>query len=214
MTIPAPAQPKIYHIVHIDRLSSIMQTGLLSDAEVLAQGLAGTTISMGTIKQRRLTELTLTSHPSLYVGQCVPSYFCPRSIMLYLIYQANHPELTYKGGQTPIVHLQADLLATVQWAQQQGQRWALTLSNAGSYYVEDRADLANLGELNWDAIHAQQWQNCKEAKQAEFLLEREFPWHLVEAIGVYGQAQYQQVANIINTAQNKPPVQIQRAWYY
>lgn len=212
--MPIPAQPKIYHIVHIDRLTSIMQMGLLSDAEVLARGLAGTTIGMGTIKQRRLNELALQSQPGLYVGQCVPFYFCPRSIMLYLIHQANHPELTYKGGQFPIVHLQADLHATVRWAQQQRRRWAFTLSNAGSRYFEDRADLAQIGELNWDAINAFQWQNCKEAKQAEFLLEQWFPWQLVEAIGVCGQQQYQQVFNSISTAQHKPPVHIQAAWYY
>ncbi len=212
--MPIPAQPKIYHIVHLDRLASIIQNGLLSDAEVLAQGLAGTTIGMSTIKHRRLNELTLESHPDLHVGQCVPFYFCPRSIMLYLIYQANHPELTYRGGQAPIVHLQADLHATVQWVQQQGRRWAFTLSNAGSYYFEDRANLAQLGELNWDAITARQWQNCKETKQAEFLLETSFPWQLVERIAVYSQTQYQLVSNIIRTAQHQPPVQIQNDWYY
>lgn len=212
--MPVPAQPKIYHILHLDRLASVIQHGLLSDAEVLAQGMAGTTIGMRNIKQRRLQELSLQSHPDLYVGQCVPFYFCPRSIMLYLIYQANHPELNYKGGQIPIVHLQADLHTTVQWAREQRQRWAFTLSNAGSYYFEDHADLAQLDKLNWGAIHAQQWQNCKEPKQAEFLLEREFPWHLVEAIGVYSQTQYQQVANIIQAAAHNPSLQIQTAWYY
>jgi hypothetical protein len=214
LAMPLPAQPKIYHIVHVDRLASIMQMGLLSDAEVLARGLVGTTIGMGSIKERRLKELTLQSHPGLYVGQCVPFYFCPRSIMLYLIHQANHAELVYKGGQAPVVHLQADLHATVRWAQGHGRRWAFTLSNAGSRYFEDRADLARLGELNWDAINALQWQNCKEAKQAEFLVEQWFPWQLVEAIGVYGQQQYQLVVNNISTAQHQPPVHIQPAWYY
>ena len=81
MTIPM--QPKIYHIVHVDRLASILASnGLLCDARIIAQGAAGTTIGMNSIKQRRLTELTLSSYPDLYVGQCVPFYFCPRSIML------------------------------------------------------------------------------------------------------------------------------------
>ena len=67
---------------------------------------------MGGIKQRRLTT-PLTSHPTLTVGQCVPFYFCPRSIMLYLIYQGNHPELTYREGQGPIIHLECDLHASI-----------------------------------------------------------------------------------------------------
>ncbi len=99
--MPVPAQPKIFHIVHVDRLASILgSNGLLCDAQIIAQQAAGTTIGMNTIKQRRLTELTLDSHPGLYVGQCVPFYFCPRSIMLYVIHRADSDELAYKGGQS------------------------------------------------------------------------------------------------------------------
>ena len=60
----------------------------------------GTAIGMNSIKQRRLNS-TLNSYPNLRIGDCVPFYFCPRSIMLYLIHQANHPELRYRGGQDP-----------------------------------------------------------------------------------------------------------------
>jgi len=90
---------KIYHIIHIDKLPSILNSGgLLSDAQILAQNLGGTTIGMSSIKQRRLTELTFTTYPDLYVGECVPFYFCPRSVMLYMIYMGNM-ELDYQGGQ-------------------------------------------------------------------------------------------------------------------
>ena len=84
--------PKIYHIVHIDRLLSIANNGLLCDSIVANQVNVGTTIGMNSIKERRLG-LNLKSHQDLHVGDCVPFYFCPRSIMLYLIYQANHDEL-------------------------------------------------------------------------------------------------------------------------
>ncbi len=104
-----PVHPKIYHIVHVDRLSSIITAGgLWCDAEANQHAASGTAIGMNKIKQRR-RQLRLTSHPDLHVGDCVPFYFCPRSVMLHLIYRANHPELTYRGGQGPIVHLEADL---------------------------------------------------------------------------------------------------------
>ncbi|MCG3824462.1 type II toxin-antitoxin system toxin DNA ADP-ribosyl transferase DarT [Photobacterium damselae] len=213
--MPAPTQPKIFHIVHVDRLASILgSNGLLCDAQIIAQQAAGTTIGMNTIKQRRLTELTLDSHPDLYVGQCVPFYFCPRSIMLYVIHRSDSDELAYKGGQGPIIHLQADLNATVQWAQQQGHRWAFTLSNAGSYYFEDRSDLAQLHELDWPAIDARLWQGCKEGKQAEFLIEHSFPWHLVEEIVVQSPIIHQQVVNTLQMAAHRPPVTINPNWYY
>ena len=144
--MPVPAQPKIYHIVHVDRLASIVaDKRIWCDAKVIERAASGTTIGMGDIKRRRLTELRLDSHPELFVGQFTPFYFCPRSVMLYLIFRANHPNLTYKGGQGPIVHLEADLRAAVDWAEEKGRKWAFTLSNAGLRYFEDRCDLG-LGE--------------------------------------------------------------------
>lgn len=174
-------------------------------------------IGMKDIKHRRLHDLRLTTHPDLYVGQCVPFYFCPRSIMLYVIYQANNPDLAYKGGQVPIMHLQADLNAVVIWADQQQRRWAFTLSNAGSYFFEDRNDLAHLNDLNWPAIQTDQWQGDKDGKQAEFLLEQGFPWHLVEAIGVHSAFTYQQVMaalDELDATTYKPTVTLKPAWYY
>lgn len=210
-----PISPKIYHIVHMDRLASIIEAdGLLCDAAVMAKQNTGTTIGMNSIKQRRLQELTLASHPDLHVGDCVPFYFCPRSIMLFIIHQANHPELDYQGGQGPIVHLQADLQASVAWAAANQRRWAFTLSNAGSYYFEDRCDLSQLDQLDWTAIQTNQWKDCKEGKQAEFLMEHSFPWHLIEKIGACSLQTYQQVTNLVQTAAHKPLVKIKPEWYY
>ena len=84
--MPPPAAPKIYHIVHVGRLPLIIADGSLwCDAEMARRNAVspgtGTTIGLSSIKQRRLTRLTLTSHPGLYVGQCVPFYLCPRSVM-------------------------------------------------------------------------------------------------------------------------------------
>lgn len=211
--MPVPARPKIYHICHVDRLASIVAGGLLSDAEVQRLAPPGTVIGMSNIKQRRLTELTLASQPGLFVGQCVPFYFSPRSVMLYLIHMRN-AELDYKGGQGPIVHLKADLHDAVAWAQANGRRWAFTLSNAGSRYFEDRADLARLGEIDWDAVEARQWSGCKERKQAEFLVEESFPWHLIERIGVYSGAINTQVAHALPVGGHRPPVAVLPAWYY
>lgn len=210
-----PAEPKIYHIVHADRLSSIIADGYLwCDAEILRRPLPGTTIGMNDIKQRRLNELTLDSYPDLHVGDCVPFYYCPRSVMLYIIWRANDPELTYRGGQGSIIHLEADLHETVVWAEQNGQRWAFTLSNAGSRYFEDRCDLTQLGEVEWNAVEARDWQRCKEGKQAEFLIEKSFPCSLVSRIGVHSQSIYNQVREALRDAAHQPAVEIRNDWYY
>jgi hypothetical protein len=58
MTYPIPAQPKIYHIVHYDKLPAILASGvLLSDAEMIQRKPAGTIIGMDKIKKRRLIDV-------------------------------------------------------------------------------------------------------------------------------------------------------------
>jgi hypothetical protein len=215
-----PAQPKIYHIVHSDRLASIITDGVLwSDAEMAQRQGVGTTIGMSNIKARRLNELSLSCHPGLRVVHCTPFYFCSRSVMLYMIYRRSE-ELTYKGGQEPIIHIEADLHATIAWARQNNLRWAFTLSNAGAYYFEDRSDIAQLGDINWDAVQAHQWagngvsRSVKEGKQAEFLIEQAFPWHLVERIGVFSQEYVQPVSQAMQGAAHRPRIEIKREWYY
>ncbi len=209
-----PDKPKIYHIVHIDRLSSIISDRQLwCDAHVTKHNSPGTKIGLNSIKQRRLTN-KLNSHPGLYVGECIPFYFCPRSVMLYVIHQANHPELSYIGGQDPLIHLEADLIETVSWAEKEKLRWAFTLSNAGAYYFEDRCDLSQLNEIDWNAVNARDWKKCKENKQAEFLIEGRFPWRLISRIGVRTVDIYEKVSNILLSASYKPYVQIIAQWYY
>lgn len=115
-----PAQPRIYHITHVDNLPAVFEDGgLSSDAAMIARGGPAASIGMSSIKQRRL-DLPVKCHPGDRVGDYVPFYFCPRSIMLYIIYCANHPDLSYHGGQGPIVHLEADLHEAVAWAKYPG----------------------------------------------------------------------------------------------
>lgn len=208
----------LYHIVHIDKLPLILTSGktgmLICDSAVQKRSCLGTTIGMSKIKDRRMNELTLSSHPDLYVGDCVPFYFCPRSIMLYMFYQNNHPDIAYRGGQAPIVHLVLKMMDVVEWANSHKRRWAFTDSNAGSRYFNDYCDLSYINELNWDAINASNWSNCKEEKQAEFLVEGSLPWHLVKGIGVYSSEYYYKVCAAISNASHKPQVKIKHNWYY
>ena len=223
--MPPPIVPKIYHIVHVDRLPSVIADGSLwCDAEMARRSKAnadlGTTIGMNSIKQRRLTERMLNSHPGLYVGQCVPFYFCPRSVMLYVIHRANHDELSYRGGQRPILHLEADLYETVHWAEGHQLRWAFTLSNAAASYSEDVSDLAQLDNIDWEAVQTNHWSGSgiplavKEGKQAEFLVEQSFPWELVSRIGVISQQTYGIVRTALQKTNHQPHLAIMPGWYY
>jgi ssDNA thymidine ADP-ribosyltransferase, DarT len=211
-----PARPKIYHIVHIDKLPSIIADGCLScDAKILRRPHIGTVIGMNSIKQRRL-RLPVHCHPGLYVGDFVPFYFCPRSIMLYVIHCANHEELAYRGGQGSIVHLEADFHDVIGWADARRRQWAFSLSNAGAAYTKFRSRLDELNEVNWPAVAARNFRpaEVKEGKQAEFLVCDSFPWECVMRIGVHSREIARQVSNILPVARHRPPVEVRPDWYY
>ncbi|MGH9542225.1 MAG: type II toxin-antitoxin system toxin DNA ADP-ribosyl transferase DarT [Terriglobales bacterium] len=209
-----PHHPKLFHIVHVDRLPSIIADDFLwCDAKIGGGQPPGPTIGMGHIKQRRLAR-DLDSRPGLRVGDCVPFYFCPRSVMLYVISRGNHPDLAYTGGQEPIVHLEADLHDAVEWAESNGRGWAFTLSNAGSSMFEDRCDLAQLGQIDWHAVQARDWRRCREYKQAEFLVEQSFPWRLVERVGVLSLPMGTRVGAILSASGHQPVVEVRADWYY
>lgn len=220
---PPPANPRIYHITHVDNLSAIAANGcLLSDAAMLARGGPTSAVGMEHIKQRRLG-LSVHCHPGLKVGDCVPFYFCPRSIMLFVIHCANHPDLRYRGGEGSIVHLEADLQAVVRWALEQGRRWAFSLSNAGAVYAQFRTGLNCLADIDWDAVFSTNFTNgsytpsgnlVKEFKQAEFLLHDTFPWVLVHRVGVRSTAIADKTRVALKDVAHQPSVSVQPSWYF
>jgi hypothetical protein len=200
----------------VDNLPSILAGGgLCSDAVLAARGGPKEDIGMAGIKKRR-AGLPVKCHPGDRVGDYVPFYLCPRSVMLFLIHRANHPELSYRGGQGPIVHQEADLRATVSSAEGQGRRWAFSLSNAGAVYTEFRNRLDQLGEVDWAAVAAADFRDArvKEGKQAEFVVHDFFPWHLVERIGVHSASIKSRVLQALAGAVHRPVVEVLPSWYF
>jgi len=216
MTLP-PANPKIYHITHIDNLPMIIEASCIwSDRQRLSQGFDCQVVGMPTIKRRRLEEIEVTCVPGTKVGEYVPFYLCPRSIMLYIFSKGNHPDLSYTGGQEPIVHLQADMNACVQWAKQNGKPIAFSTSNAGSRTADFYNKKKDLDKVDWDAVGARWFTDSgvRERKQAEFLVFDWFPWSLVEHVGVFDQNRATLAKQAISANTHRPTISIENSWYF
>ncbi len=221
MSNTVPKSIKIYHIVHIDNLRSIIngagiipQGAIFSDSIMQKFGIVNKTIGLNQIKKRRLEELTLSSYPDLHVGDCVPFYFCPRSVMLYMIHRADYSKLHYKDGQNSIIHLVADFKKARKVLKKAKLENVFTTSNAGAEGFRDYTKTVDLKRIDWDAVNANRWTNCKESKQAEFLVKYGFPWLLIEKIGVYSRKEYNLVKKILKDSPHKPEVEIKTDWYY
>jgi ssDNA thymidine ADP-ribosyltransferase, DarT len=216
MTTP-PANPKIYHITHVDNLGKIIDDGCLwSDRAWLERSLNCSIIGMPAIKQRRLNRIAVSCHPRTTVGDYVPFYFCPRSVMLYIFHRNNHADLPYRGGQTPIVHLQADMNDCVDWANRNSVRFSFSNRNAGSRTTDFYSDLAELNRINWEAVNSRNFRDrqMQEEKQAEFLVFGHFPWTLVEHIGVIDQHANAIVTRKISQCSHQPTVRVENGWYF
>jgi len=215
--VKIPTNPKIYHITHIQNLNNILNDKMLwSDSKRLEFGLDCEIIGMSEIKRRRLEELDVKCHSGTMVGEYVPFYFCPRSIMLYILYMGNHPDLSYRGGQGPILHLQADLETAIRWANEKDIRWAFSDINAGTRAAQFYDDLSQLNDIiNWSAVEATDWRDAaiQEYKQAEFLTYESFPLGLVEKIGVCNNRIRDRVIDKLGDAPSLE-VSVEKEWYY
>lgn len=211
-----PTGQKIYHILHYDRIPSLLKGGFLfSDKYVRENGLQGTNIGYQHLKDRRLIT-PLQSHPELTVGACVPFYYCPRSAMLYTInIQSKYND--FEGGQNPIVHLEFDLTKAMLWSQENKLRWAGTTLNAGARHFEDFSSIDQFNRINWDVVGAQYWSAHRDLKAAEFLVEYCFPFSLVETLGINNNPRStlgQHLASVLAKTQYAPLIKIKPDWYY
>ncbi len=215
--MPARRSSKIYHITHLGNLTRIVAAGRLwSDAKRVELGLECEIVGMSEIKRRRLEEIEVSCFPGTKVGEYVPFYFCPRSIMLFILHRGNHPDVTYREGQGRIVHLQADLEMTIRWADEAGVRWAYSDRNAGAFVAEFFTGRDDLGKIDWSAVAALDFRNpvTKEGKQAEFLTFEAFPWDLVEEVGVMDDRAAEEVRLAVAAATHRPRIAVRQTWYF
>ena len=198
----------------MDNLTDIIQTGeLLSDSLMRQRQAKHTSIGYEHIKDRRLN-LPVSCRQGTTVGQYVPFYFCSRSAMLYVIERGNTGQLAYEGGQGAVVHLVAYLNEVISWSQQMGVKWCFSNGNAGSPLTDFFCNPSQLSEINWDAVTELYWSQCREEKQAEFLVHNRFPWSLFHEIGTMTDDMKTRVEQIMVNADHRPVVNQRRRWYY
>ena len=199
---------KVSHITHIDNLGSILQQSCLwSDDKRLELGLVNQNIGYNHIKQRRLVRPVNVAAGGA-IGQYVPFNFCPRSVMLFVIYKG-HPD--FQGGQDRVLHLISDT-DTIRFS---NQHCFFTDIHADLDYAEQIDDFDRIGELDIQRIiNEKYWQDFKEEKQAEFLAFESVQWTTIKQIGVKTEALAGEVNALLQAEQHKPEVVIRPEWYY
>ncbi len=213
MTI-VPNSITVYHITHIDNLPQIIGSGgLWCDSERLRQGWESVNIAHKALKERRMrTRIPVSAGGVL--GDYVPFYFCSRSPMLFSIH-TGHVD-GFNGGQSSVLYLATSVGRIISGDRQ----WVFTDGHAAERVTLFYDALDNLDQLDWNLIRSWSWGNTtsdidrKRRKQAEFLVKESFPWEWVENVVVIDSKVKSVVKSILNMAEYKPPVSVNRSFYY
>lgn len=206
-----PPATELFHITDVSNLPSIINGGfLLSDALLAKQGGPATGIGYSHIKQRRMTVLRVACTGNRFVGEFVPFYFCPRSVMLYTVNSGSVPGRP-KGCQRTVVHL----VTTIRDVTAAATGWAFSDQGAnGSYPPNFWNSLNQLPNLDWNAIGLTYWGNRGPQKSAEFLVEDRVPWVAINEVACFDDAVRNQVLQQLQNTPNAPTVTTRRNWYF
>jgi hypothetical protein len=205
----------IYHITHIDNLSSIINSGgLIACSKLRQQQINYTDIAHEQIQSRRANKLVPCSVRGV-LHDYVPFYFAPRSPMLYAIHKGNVQG--YQGGQNSIIHLVTEIEKIVEL----NLDFAFPDGHAIMDYSDFYDDISALHDvIDWELMESKYWfdteeyPNRKFFRQAEFLVHQFYPWKFIKEIGVVNNSIKIKVQNLFQNQQHQPFVKICPDWYY
>ncbi len=212
MTWPVPTY--IYHITHVDNLSSIVtESGLFSHNQMLSRRRDPVDISHQNIQDYRAHKV-VPCRPGGVLHNYVPFYFAPRSPMLCSLF--HNRVAGHTGGQKAIIHL----VSNAQSIQDNNIDFVFTDGHGRVELSDFYNNIEHLDEVDWEIMLAKYWRDTnvdpdrKRRRQAEFLIHNFLPWELIFEIGVINSTIRDNVSEIIQSIAHKPIVNIKEEWYY
>lgn len=204
----------IFHITHIENLSSILQSGKIwCDTERAKNQFLTKGIAHENIKAKRARRIV----PNCLGGTLadyVPFYFAPRSPMLCAIY--NNRVKDYQGGQEAIIHLVSKIEKVIQ----RNLPFTFTDGHAEMQVSQFYNDLADMDKIDWNIMREKYWRDTVEdgdrtrRRQAEFLVHNNFPADLITGIGTISEAVKVQVERILSANNKQITTAVRQNWYY
>lgn len=212
MTRPRPT--RIYHITHVDHLRTIVERGLLCDADAADQGLLRNEVGNRDIKSRRRTR-QIRSGPGGCVADYVPFYFATRSPMLYAIKAGNVAQ--YQDGQEPLVYL----VSEVERLLALGLQLVYTDRNAALEIARHTDDIDDLdGHVDWALMKELIWTNTdelpdrRERRMAECLVHDRVPWAAFLGVATKTPAVAEGVSQVLRSLGIDSYVASRPDWYF
>lgn len=192
-----PQPTRIYRIVHVDSLPTILARGALHAPTCTPNdGLPYRTIHNTDVQANRRVK-AVPCGPCGTAHDYLPFYFGPLSVMLLNLKTGR--VAGYSEGQAPLVYL----VSTAQAVAAAGCRYVFTDGHGLAGFTQWFDDLARLDAVDWTLVGARYWADKPEdndrqrRKQAEFLVWQSLDWGLIGGIGVLDVAMKARVEGIL-----------------
>jgi len=199
----------IYHFTHINNLRSLVNSGgLICKNGVTKNGMIYTNAAYTSVQERR-EQFQVPLPPYGVIHDYVPFYFNSHSPMLYAIKQERVTGIEMKS----VIFFQT----TAQEIKAAGKSFVFTDGHGIMALTDYYNDLKELHNVPWGVIHAKYWNDFPDGRrerQSEFMVQNTVEWNLIKKIGVYDKSMKDRVDQIMNNLANKPPVEIERNWYF
>lgn len=202
-----------YRITHINNFSLLLKNGIVNKNHPNA---SDDYIEIGNpeiIDVRSTSAVKIDDYGM--IGDYVPFYFTPKSIMLYNIITGYwHPKVPMRNrSEILVIRCLIEELANLP-------KWFFTDGQGNKDFTKHFNDLQMLNEIDWECIQNSKFKNDYDDPdrsrkyQAEFLVHYEVPIDSIESLNVYNQQAADVLANILNENNINLAVNIQPQYFF
>lgn len=207
-------QTLIYHITHVDNLSSILaEGGLWCKTQQIQRNIPYLNIAHTHIQDRRATTRVPCGSKGI-LHDYVPFYFAPRSPMLGAVHMDH--VTGYEGGQEDVIYL----VSAAEVIHQNNLPFVFTDGHATVKFSIYYTALDDLRHIDWAIMRDKYWrdteedQDRKRRRQAEFLIHSFVPLGSLLGLATHNQAVNEKVQGLLDTYAPGLKSGVRRHWYY
>ena len=149
------------------------------------------------------------------IGDYIPFYFTPRSIMHYNIVTGHYAPVVPKVEKEDILVTRAEIIKLTGL-----DRFFFTDGQANTAITTHFNDIASLGHIDWPIIHYSDFkksesdQDKQRRYHAEFLVHGHIPVSYIESLFVYNDKAATFVEKELNKAKVNLPVHINTDYFF
>lgn len=202
-----------YRIIHRDNLGHILKNGIVNklhkdaDTDFVAIG------NLEIIDVRSSTQVKIDGYGN--IGEYVPFYYTPRSIMLFNIVTGYYAPKVPRRNKDEIIVIRCLIEKLAH-----NSKWFFTDGQANDGETNHYNDLSYLNNIDWACIQQSNFNKSdgdydrQRRYQAEFLVYDSVPVNCIESISVYNRTMEQKVVEEIQHANLEIPVHIYKPYFF